>query len=518
MVRNSPGRPERAIVSRQWSIVVPDLSHVQWTRGVNYGLEGLIKNSSLPGELVANCVDCRVMYNSIVVLFAGWAAFLLFGIPSIVLMLRSSASARLLAWLALASGLLQSGYFLFAQSSPYRYSGSNSTMLLNIAIWSGPAIFSGLISILGTSYLKRRKMTSIGLTCAKCGYLLWGNESGACPECGVAIPIQQLEKIRKTERPDNSESSRDLQVPADTNDVRRGHGFGRHVMLTLAIGGPLSVVGFVCGALSAHVGDFFRIPSFILCPLTSLFYIGTGYLPIMLRNSIHQGMTGLESVALFCLLQFLTYFLFFTLIDKVRHAGPRPPAVQGPRDEHRRRLLIGAGALVLLAIAGLIYANRGIPFERESWMVRSTEDRGRMAKDLVASGCLMGQSASQVLHLLGPPTEHHFSYRGNDRNLFIDLDTQGRYRADRVPTELYASFPAEPFSSDQWRARPPKGRSGMIHTLTSQPAFFSSKSYDEIIQSLGAPDDYEMITYHVGRWGRLLLHLDRNRVQGVYLQ
>ncbi len=458
------------------------------------------------------------MFESIVVLFVGWAAFLLFGIPAIVLMFRFSARARLLAWLALASGLLQSGYFLYAQSSPYRYSGTNSTMAINIAMWSGPAILSGLVSILGISYFKRHRVTAVGLSCAKCGYLLLGNESGACPECGDAIPIQQLEKIRTTARSGNSEAFKSLQVPAGADEVRGGHGFGRHVVLTLAIGGPLSVVGFVCGALSTHVGDFFRIPSFILCPLTSLFYIGTGYLPIMLRNSIHQGMTGLESVALFCLLQFLFYFLFFTLIDRARHAGLRPIAIQGPRQRNRRRLWGGAGALVLLTVAGLFYANRGIPFERESWKARSPEDRGRMAKDLVASGCLMGQSASHVLQLLGPPTEHHVSYRGNYCNLSIDLVTQGRYRVDRIPTQENASVPAEPFSPDQWRARSPKDRTGMIHTLSSQPAFFSSKSYDDIIQELGAPDDYEMITYHVGRWGRLLLHLDRNRVQGVYLQ
>jgi hypothetical protein len=458
------------------------------------------------------------MFGSLAVLFIGWVAFLLFGIPAVVLMFRSPARARLLAWLALASGLLQIGYFLFSPYSRYRYSDPGSSIALNLAIWSGPPIFSGLIAILGISFFKRQSPTAITLACTKCGYLLWGNESGACPECGNAIPIQQLGKILTTARPGNSEPFENPQVPVGADEARGGHGSGRRIVLTLAIGGPLSVVGFVCGALSVHAGDFFRIPHFLLCPLTSLFYIGTGYLPIMLRNAIHQGMTGLESVALFCLLQFLSYFLFFTFIDWLRHAGPRPNAVQGPRHRQRRRLFVGAGALVLITVAGLIYANRGIPFERESWMVTSPENRGRMAKDLVASGCLLGQSASYVLQLLGPPTEHFFSYRGNNRNLWIDLDSQGRYRADRIPTQEYASIPAEPFSPDQWRARSPKDRLGMIHTLSSQPAFFSSKSYDEIIQSLGAPDDHEMIAYHVGRWGRLLLNLDRNRVQGVYLQ
>lgn len=454
-------------------------------------------------------------------LFIGWVAAALLGIPAVLVMYRFPRRARQLGAIACVTGLLQCAFLTFAPSSPYRFGLDDAAEFRMIAAWCAPAIFSGLVAITGGSILIAQATRNKGLQCARCGYTLIGNESGVCSECGVTIPPAQMARVRTTGAPSYAKQETAAAADHPATDRTKSRGAGRRIILALAVGAPLSAIGFICGALFVHAGDFFLIPYVVLCPFMYLFYTAVGHLPIFLRKSLSEDTSGIQAIVVFCLLQFLYYYLLFGTIDWVRIGGPRRLfSVKARRSKAKWRWPV---VLTLAAIIGIgagvsAYLIRGLPFDSNSWKALSDIQRGRMVDDLIESGRLVGLSPAQVLDLLGPPSEHYLSYRAGDNMLWIELDERGRYNVRPVRTQFATTQPSEPFSSDAWRNRSPADRAGMALTLESQPEFFSSMSYGEIVQLLGLPDANEMFAYHVGRWSRLLFWLEANRVSGVYLQ
>ena len=106
---------------------------------------------------------------------------------------------------------------------------------------------------------------------------------------------------------------------------------------------------------------------------------------------------------------------------------------QGPTAQktHQRRLTIairagqGVGALlVLLFFVAILYCTPLLdvlffdkPISSEEWKQADVRGRGRMARDLVASGILKGKSSDKIRELLGTPDE------GN-------LNSTSEYRVD----------------------------------------------------------------------------------------
>lgn len=62
-------------------------------------------------------------------------------------------------------------------------------------LWA-PIAFLGMwpLLIVGSAIVRRRQRKS-RCECKTCGYLLYGNQSGQCPECGMPIPEEQRDQI-----------------------------------------------------------------------------------------------------------------------------------------------------------------------------------------------------------------------------------------------------------------------------------------------------------------------------------
>ncbi|MFY4730960.1 hypothetical protein [Nitrospira sp. BLG_2] len=75
-------------------------------------------------------------------------------------------------------------------STIYAYPGAvrESGLAVTIPIWQ--IVMAHGLLIAGVCYLhsrRRRLLKGQALSCARCGYLLIGNASGVCPECGETI-------------------------------------------------------------------------------------------------------------------------------------------------------------------------------------------------------------------------------------------------------------------------------------------------------------------------------------------
>jgi len=79
--------------------------------------------------------------------------------------------------------------------------------------------------------------------------------------------------------------------------------------------------------------------------------------------------------------------------------------------KHRRFLLLGVGviviALLLCAIFPMIIQQRRSPlsFSPEQWKAGNPRLRGRMVKDLMVRGLMIGRSADEVREMLGSPDQ-----------------------------------------------------------------------------------------------------------------
>jgi hypothetical protein len=93
------------------------------------------------------------------------------------------------------------------------------------------ALFYGMIGVLvgvARHYRLRRRRGNRSPHCAGCGYLLVGNTSGVCPECGTPLsPSQrrQLPRSSKTHRSSPRREPRAEEVAGRDDDPGRPHPF-----------------------------------------------------------------------------------------------------------------------------------------------------------------------------------------------------------------------------------------------------------------------------------------------------
>lgn len=74
-----------------------------------------------------------------------------------------------------------------------------ATAALRINLWL-LIVAVGLCCVVA-SFLRRRTSNDAVINCICCSYSLVENVSGVCPECGTAIPHQQLEQIKTFSHP-----------------------------------------------------------------------------------------------------------------------------------------------------------------------------------------------------------------------------------------------------------------------------------------------------------------------------
>ena len=123
--------------------------------------------------------------------------------------------------------------------------------------------------------------------------------------------------------------------------------------------------------------------------------------------------------------------------------GPGTGAGGGRQvDEPGRLRLVAAWIfLAAAALAGVAATVRSVsdwwvahhglqerPFSRDAWAGSGETGRGRMVRDLIRSGRLVGLSAEEVLDFLGPPDERGVERVGGDVRFDYDIGTMGLER------------------------------------------------------------------------------------------
>lgn len=111
-------------------------------------------------------------------------------------------------WVGLLAGIAAGTVIAFLAINLLYIADGRKEKFIAIALFFGTIYASVTASIISSVtyvvrlFLERRRQRQ-GNLCIKCGYCLFGNQSGVCPECGQPLDPVQIAAAKREMKPDS---------------------------------------------------------------------------------------------------------------------------------------------------------------------------------------------------------------------------------------------------------------------------------------------------------------------------